>query len=237
MQMKCQLTQHKSVEESGLDIGLDSDSTQTETQRPVVRRVGSPFGVIIALVPQNVCEQMIYNICHETKLNFAFALTPFNGGGWVTHTHRQTRQSQSTMQQHDAAAVVTVQGGRGGRTYQHGMQIDAIHVVPFDFVQVVQLGTGRGHALELLMQLRDACFQLAALIGQQAKLRNVTLRMASWIVVPQFGCKVNDIQHCGCSPLALLYLHCTTNAPSSAASSKATGRRPWSTSCLTCRKS
>lgn len=33
MQMKCQLTQHKSVEESGLDIGLDSDSTQTETQQ------------------------------------------------------------------------------------------------------------------------------------------------------------------------------------------------------------
>lgn len=90
MQMKCQLTQHKSVEESGLDIGLDSDSTETETQQTSRASDGGwglPFGVIIALVPQNVCEQMIYNICHETKLNFAFALTPFNGGGWVTHTH------------------------------------------------------------------------------------------------------------------------------------------------------
>lgn len=50
MQMKCQLTQHKSV---GLDIGLDSDSSQTRL-RPVVRRVGvsPPFGVIIALVPK-----------------------------------------------------------------------------------------------------------------------------------------------------------------------------------------
>lgn len=33
-------------------------------------------GIIIALVPPK-CEQMIYNICHETKLNFAFTLTPF----------------------------------------------------------------------------------------------------------------------------------------------------------------
>jgi len=33
------------------------------------------------------------------------------------------------------------------------------------------------------------------------------------------------------------YLHCTTKAPSSAASSKATGSRPCRTSCLTCRKS
>lgn len=51
MQMKCQLTQHKSV---GLDIGLDSDSSQTRL-RPVVRRVvgvSPPFGVIIALVPK-----------------------------------------------------------------------------------------------------------------------------------------------------------------------------------------
>lgn len=95
MQMKCQLTQHKSVEESGLDIGLDSDSTETETEteRPVVRLVGSPFGVIIALVPQNVCEQMIYNICHETKLNFAFALTPFMGAGG-SHMDKPDRASQ-----------------------------------------------------------------------------------------------------------------------------------------------
>lgn len=159
-------------------------------------------------------------------------------GAGGSHTHTQTNQTEPVNHATTRRCCCGYSSrGRGGRTYQHGMQIDAIHVVPFDFVQVVQLGTGRGHALELLMQLRDACFQLAALIGQQAKLRNVTLGMASWIVVPQFGCKVNDIQHCGCSTLALLYLHCTTNAPSSAASSKATGRRPCSTSCLTCRKS
>lgn len=72
-------------------------------------------------------------------------------------------------------------------TYQHGMQVNAIHVMPFDFVQIVQLGAGRRHALELLMQLRDAGFQLAALIGQQAKLRHIALRMASLIIVAQFG--------------------------------------------------
>lgn len=60
-------------------------------------------------------------------------------------------------------------------SYQHGMQVNAIHVMPFDFVQIVQLRAGWQHALQLLMQLRDAGFQLAALVGQQAKLRDVAL--------------------------------------------------------------
>lgn len=101
--------------------------------------------------------------------------------------HRQ-RQSSET-------AVVTDGGewARWGLTYQHGMQVDAIHVMPFDFVQIVQLRTGGGHALELLMQLRDACLQLAALIGQQSKLGDVALGVASLIIVAQFGCKVKHV--------------------------------------------
>lgn len=80
MQMKCQLTQHKSGHDIrmgqggvwiSVESGLETDQACLWTGR---------LGVIIALVPRNVCEQMIYNICHEMKLNFAFALTPFMAG-------------------------------------------------------------------------------------------------------------------------------------------------------------
>lgn len=49
-------------------------------------------------------------------------------------------------------------------TYQNGMQINAIHIVPLDFVQIVQFGAGGRHTLQLLVQLRDPSFQFAALI-------------------------------------------------------------------------
>lgn len=49
-------------------------------------------------------------------------------------------------------------------TYQNGMQIDAVHIVPLDFVQIVQFGAGGRHSLQLLVQLRDPGFQFTALI-------------------------------------------------------------------------
>lgn len=102
--MKCQLTQHKSVG-FGYRVRLRLESDSTETSR-ASGGGGSPFWGNHCVGPQ-----MIYNICHETKLNFAFALTPFmEGAGWF-HTHRQNRLSQSTI--HDSAAVVSAYSSRG----------------------------------------------------------------------------------------------------------------------------
>lgn len=102
---------------------------------------------------------------------------------WLTDSASQARLLWLL---HGVAGVAVV-------TYQHGMQIDAIHVMPFDFVQVAELGAGGRHALELLMQLRDACLELAALIGQQAKLGDVALGVPALIIVSQFGCKVKQV--------------------------------------------
>lgn len=71
--MKCQLTQHKSVG-FGYRVRLRLESDSTATSRASGGGGVSPFWGNHCVGPQ-----MIYNICHETKLNFAFALTPFMG--------------------------------------------------------------------------------------------------------------------------------------------------------------
>lgn len=75
----------------------------------------SPFGVIIALVPEMCSEQMIYNICHETKLNFAFALTPFRGV-WAGFGFTD-RASQPCLPSYTTLLLwfqLTVRGGEEG---------------------------------------------------------------------------------------------------------------------------
>jgi len=66
------------------------------------------------------------------------------------------------------------------------MQIHAIHIMPFDFVQIVELRTGGRHSLQLLVELGDTGFQLVALVGEQPELGHIALRVAPLIVVAKF---------------------------------------------------
>lgn len=67
------------------------------------------------------------------------------------------------------------------------MQIHAVHLVPFDLVQVVEFSGGRGHALQLLVQFGHATLQVAALIWQKTELGDVALGVTPLIVVAQLS--------------------------------------------------
>lgn len=60
-------------------------------------------------------------------------------------------------------------------TYQNGMQIDAIHIQPFNFVQIVELSSGWRHPSQLLMAFGHSALQISGLISNQTELGYISI--------------------------------------------------------------
>lgn len=72
------------------------------------------------------------------------------------------------------------------------MQIHSVHVVPLDFIEIVELRLRRRHPLELNMEFMDAAFDFLGLIVQQSELGHVTGRVFSGVVVTQFSYQTGE---------------------------------------------
>lgn len=62
-----------------------------------------------------------------------------------------------------------------GLTYQNWMQIDAIHIQPFNFVQIVEFSSCWRHPSKLLMIFGHSALQISRLISNQTEFGYISI--------------------------------------------------------------
>lgn len=73
------------------------------------------------------------------------------------------------------------------RPYQHRMQIHTVHVVPLDFVEVVELRLRWRHPLELHVEFMDAAFDFLGLVVEQTELGHVPGWVLAGVIVTKLS--------------------------------------------------
>lgn len=79
------------------------------------------------------------------------------------------------------------------------MKVDAVHIEPFDFIQIVEFGLCRADAFQLLVDVGNAKFQILCLIWHNPEFRHISVSVLHGVAIAELSWKEIKVELNMCS--------------------------------------